>query len=736
MTPSLRVHALALVAVLVVAAPVLAQRPPGRAIGKVTTVGNLIHLELEPGAVAPARLFDLDRRTLRFTPDGSGYRVENVALEWDDDFGPELTGDAATLENFTFPFSGRSWDGFGVAAGAVTFGSPPGGAGDGRGGAPRGDRSGGGSARMRSGFQMERYPLMQAVGRTFIGRVPGVAAFVKPGLSGERFVKELADRVVVTWTLSEPAGGIQAFTWVPTVNRVQAVLHESGVIELSYNDVSARDGVIGVFPAVAAGVEKPLATIVDAADTLVAAHLDVKSVTLSAVDELFLEATIETRGPVLPEGNAGIDGITYRIVLGADAQAQDGPADGAVVWTVRGTGTGGFAGPGRGRGPRYVSSGEGAEPGVTVAGNTITIKGILPLELSGAQQLYVVADVATEASLSVVDETAGESVALEGIRSPELDLSAATAASGPFRVAYEGFHWSGIPRARDVACSVIGALGDRFDFIASYSDFRVDNPEGGTPSTGPRGGNVSGIGSSTRDVDAYCSAGRLQWMFAQPVSTSAVQIQERSPDGRMSDYDYAMSQIGHELGHRWAADADALVNGDTIPLGRTHWSAGVHMPAAFPYGNPNEADPMGGSTWKGNGDGTYTQLDRDYYSPAKGWSWLALYLMGLAEPEEVPPFFIVRNLERTDQRDADGKPIYRGDKTVITIDDVIAAMGPRVPDFAHAQKEFNTGIVIMTLPGDRPTSQLIDAANDISERWIDYWSTTTGGRSVMTVNSN
>jgi hypothetical protein len=33
------------------------------------------------------------------------------------------------------------------------------------------------------------------------------------------------------------------------VNRVQAVLHKSGVIELSYNDVSARDAVVGVFPA-------------------------------------------------------------------------------------------------------------------------------------------------------------------------------------------------------------------------------------------------------------------------------------------------------------------------------------------------------------------------------------------------------------------------------------------------------------------------------------------------------
>jgi hypothetical protein len=267
-----------------------------------------------------------------------------------------------------------------------------------------------------------------------------------------------------------------------------------------------------------------------------------------------------------------------------------------------------------------------------------------------------------------------------------------------------------------------------------YSDFRVDNPEGGTPSTGPRGGNVTGVGTTTNNLEAYCSKGRLQWMYAQPVSMAAIQSRERSPDGRMNDYNYAMSQVGHELGHRWAANARAIVNGDTIDLGPTHWTTGLHLPAAFPFSNPQEADAMGGSTWKDNGDGTFTQLDRDYYSPAKGWSWFALYLMGLAKPEEVQPFFILRNLERTGQSDAQGHPIFRGTKVPITIQDVIAAIGPRSPDFDHSQKAFNTAMVVMTMPGKQPSADLIMTANNISERWIKYWSKTTGGRSTMTVS--
>jgi len=724
-------YSLALVPALLVA-----QRQPGHPIGKVTTIGNLIHLELDT-SVAHQRLFDLDHRTLRFTPDGAGYRVENVALVWDADFGPALSAPTVVLKNFSFPFSGKSWDSLNVATGAITFGAMRGGRGaGGGGGAPVGNRTGAGASG-RAGFQLERYPTLETVGRTFINMIPGIAALVKTNLNGQRFVKELADRVIVTWNVSEPSTGIQAFSWTPTVNKIQATLYKNGNIELSYNDITARDGIVGVFPMVTAGSEKQLGAVELTGSTSGAPNLSLKRVTLSQVDGLFLKATIETQGPVLPDGDPAINGVAYRIGL----QNGDVPAPSidksTVVWSIRGIAGGRGGGAERGSfAPRYIASGPGAEPEVTVNGNTISIKGILPSELSGATQIAVSADVASSGSTTPTSWVARRGVSLNGIRSPEVDLSSAKKSDGPFPVVYEGFHWPQVPRATDLACSVITTLGDKFDFIASYSDFRVDNPEGGTPSTGPRGGNVSGIGTSTNGLENYCSQGQLQWMFVEPVSTSAVQIQEHSPDNRMKDYDYAMSQIGHELGHRWAADASALVNGERITLGPVHWAAGVHLPAAFPYANPprDEADAMGGSTWKDNGDGTYTQLDRDYYSPAKGWSWLALYLMGLAKPEEVPPFFILRNLQRTGQSDAAGHPIYKGDKTVITIQDVIAAMGPRVPDFDHAQKKFNTAIVVVTLPGKAPTKELLTAANNIAEHWIAYWAKTTNGRSTMTVS--
>jgi len=105
------------------------------------------------------------------------------------------------------------------------------------------------------------------------------------------------------------------------------------------------------------------------------------------------------------------------------------------------------------------------------------------------------------------------------------------------------------------------------------------------------------------------------------------QLAEISLDGKVPPYMYAMSQIAHEMGHRWAAFVSAKVGDETIPLGPTHWARGLQAIVPFPYVRPTEASIMGGGVWLDNFDGTYAQLD-DYYAPATGYSYLDLYLMG------------------------------------------------------------------------------------------------------------
>lgn len=143
---------------------------------------------------------------------------------------------------------------------------------------------------------------------------------------------------------------------------------------------------------------------------------------------------------------------------------------------------------------------------------------------------------------------------------------------------------------------------------------------------------------------------------------------------------------------------------------------------------------MGGGVWQDNFDGTYTQLDDDYYVPATGYSYLDLYMMGLISPAEVPDFFILRNLVPAG-KDANGHPIFKADRTKITIQEVIAAEGLRIPDVDHSERNFNTGIVLVVEHGDTPSHGLVERANAIRETWIDYFETTTGHRASMTATA-
>ena len=350
-------------------------------------------------------------------------------------------------------------------------------------------------------------------------------------------------------------------------------------------------------------------------------------------------------------------------------------------------------------------------------------------------------------------------VSIEGVHSSEVHLSALTQKDGPFPIIYEAFHYYPLPNPADLTCSVISALGDKFDFLAYYSDFRIDNQEAGTPSNGPLGAvgdPVTGIAATQHGLNSFCAQSRFQWQYIQPVYVGSNQMEERPPadapvgtdhditfyqqqlaersqDGRTPPYMYAISQIAHEMGHRWGAFVSAKVGEETIPLGPTHWARGLQAQVAFPYQRSTEASIMGGGVWQDNFDGTYTQLDDDYYVPATGWSYLDLYLMGLITPAEVPDFFILRNLAPAG-KDANGHPIFKADRTKVTIQDVIAAEGPRLPGVDKSQRQFNTGMVMVVEHGAKPTPELIERVSGIRKQWIDYFSITTGRRASMTAN--
>lgn len=721
---------------------------PGKSIGSVTVKGNLIILALDENALGKPHLFDLEHRTLHFTPKGCRYTVETLHEAWDNDFGTELKDPQVTLTKMQFPFSGQSWSSFSVGVtGSITFGEP----------AAPGGRMRGMPSNRGGGLSVDRYALLQRVGTTFINGTPAISVFFKPRMSGTRYLKEMSDRAVITWTLTEPYAGIQDWTWTPTVNRLQAVLHKDGTIDLTYDQVSAKDGIVGIFPKLQEHDDKPVATVTLPHQSGAQPQRAIKSIKVDAVDGVYFQAKLEANGPIPAAGDSQADGANYRVCLSPTKPSGEcGSTPGASVWTVQ------PIRPFRGRrsdtaarGPRYMAFGPGVSPDVTIDGSAVTLKGLLPAGVRAGSELYV------SASEGVGEGAPAQAVRLRDISSPEVHFAALTKKDGALPVMFESFYYPESPRANDLTCSVIKALGDRFDLLAYYADFRIDNPEAGTPSTGPLGGGpnggaVTGIGAQQRNLASYCTQGRFQWQFVQPVYMGANQMDEYPPDnvkddnrhdvtaythqlaertsnGKIPPYDYAMSQIGHEMGHRWSAFVSAKINGELIALGPTHWATGLQAPAAFPYQRPTEASAMGGGVWQDNFDGTFTQLDDDYYVPATGWSRLDLYLMGLIAPSEVPDFFLLRNLV-PQGNDANGRPMFKAERTKIAINDVIAAEGPRLPDVDHAQKEFNTGMVIVLEHGHQPPPELLKNVEGIRQRWMDYWTTTTGHRSVMTTD--
>jgi hypothetical protein len=704
----------------------------GKSIGTVTTRGNLIVMTLDENALGKVNLFDLAHRTLRFTPDGPGYRIANLPVEWDSDFGTEMQTTQVTLHNFQFPFSEQNWDAFSVGAtGSIRFGAAAGG---------RGGRDG--------GISIGRFDRLYYAAHNLIDTVPAICVFFKPRMNGKRYVKELADRVVITWSLSEPTGNIQDFTWTPTVNRFQAVLRKDGSVDLSYDEMAAKDAIVGLYPTIDGRPQQELATLRGEEHPDIPAHLDLTSVKLTVTGGVLLKTTLETRGPVLPEGGPDLVGVTYRIVFGQPDAA----------WTVRGVAPSDEAGPRS----RYMAAGPGVAQRVKVDKNTIVAQGILPPRLNPGTKISVYAETEAPGKPNIPTvRMQAKAITLADVRNPELHFSTVKREDGPYAIAFESFHYLTTPKMRDLACTVIKSLGDKFDFLTYYSDFRIDNQEAGTPSDGPLGGKmtgkVTGIGQVESGLETYCTAGRFQWEFIQPVYAGSIQAQaqpptgladtnphnigayarqlgERSTDGKMLDYNYAMSQVGHEMGHRWSAFVSAKVGNETIHLGDgAHWVQGLQAQVAFPYQRPTEASAMGGGVWQDNFDGTFTQLDDNYYVPATGWSYLDLYLMGLISAQEVPDFFILRSLVPAG-RDPQGHLIYEASRTKITIQDVIAAEGPRLPDVYHSQRAFNTGMVVMVEHGKKPSKELMERADGIRQKWIDYWWRTTGGRSTMTTN--
>jgi hypothetical protein len=183
--------------------------------------------------------------------------------------------------------------------------------------------------------------------------------------------------------------------------------------------------------------------------------------------------------------------------------------------------------------------------------------------------------------------------------------------------------------------------------------------------------------------------------------------------------------LGHEVGHRWltrAAFLDAAGRPSSALLGRglSHWSFFFDSDASVLEGNRIEE----------TSGGRFATVDI-----ARGYCALDQYLMGLRAPEEVPPFFYVD--EPDDFRPArafkfsSGPEVgvsFTGTKREVRVEDVVAALGPRVPDARTAPHLLRHAFVLVADEVAPATRVRVQAVARIRSRFSPWYAEATEGR--------
>ena len=233
---------------------------------------------------------------------------------------------------------------------------------------------------------------------------------------------------------------------------------------------------------------------------------------------------------------------------------------------------------------------------------------------------------------------------------------------------------------------------------------------------------------------AYATGGNPQVDGVAPYSPGYGRHASRGPTllhMNQLTYNYSAAEstasrvMLHEFGHRWLYFFSIRENGQTgrflNPIS-AHPAAYVHTPAAFPVYGQNESSVMGGSYFTAQPDGTYKAHVANH-----GFSWTDLYLMGLAGAEEVPNWFYIANTDLPKAYWPQQGQIADGQRRDVSLSQVTAVHGPRLPSVALSQREFRVLFVLVTENAE-PTPDEVAKLNQWRTVMERNFELATGGR--------
>ncbi|MHB8883063.1 MAG: CARDB domain-containing protein, partial [Thermodesulfovibrionales bacterium] len=257
---------------------------------------------------------------------------------------------------------------------------------------------------------------------------------------------------------------------------------------------------------------------------------------------------------------------------------------------------------------------------------------------------------------------------------------------------------------------------DEYDFLVIFSNFNFRLSDGTIAFYLGARNDTQGIGNELFDNSPLFGSSRLQGTIDMG-NIANLSMVPTDPK-----FQFTLDTISHEMMHRWAAYArfrnpDGSLNTGLLGKDSSHWSFLLSTDASLMYGN----------TWQDNGNGTFTSVRaRKYYSP------LDLYLMGFIDKSQVPPMLLIENPDIDPKRVSQVGVTMSGTPRYITIDDIIAAEGERVPGPADAQRTFKTAFIFITEPGTF-TGDEIYGLDNVRNGWLTRYSVLTDGAGLVQV---
>ncbi|MDH3599207.1 MAG: hypothetical protein OEU26_06155, partial [Candidatus Tectomicrobia bacterium] len=255
---------------------------------------------------------------------------------------------------------------------------------------------------------------------------------------------------------------------------------------------------------------------------------------------------------------------------------------------------------------------------------------------------------------------------------------------------------------------------DSYDFLVVFSTFEFATGNA-TALHWQVQNQVAGIGLRTFDVShRFGSDGRLLGYIDMAA------LSRHATDPLQPTFEDTLSILGHEVMHQWSGRArfiDEHGELSTALLGKddSHWSDLLQTNASVLYGHK----------WRDNGNGTFTsEAIQSFFSP------LDLYLAGWYAADEVSPFFLIDNPNHNTAVPPTPDMTVEGTSRTITIDDILAAEGPRAPPMSEARKEFRFAFILLAAPGVEIEVSQILALEQISTKFAERFAVWTGGRAL------